>query len=179
MGRDKALLPWGTSTLLDHALARLREACPEVRILCGPETRYTDRGVPVQADLRPGAGPLAGLEAGLLQVQPEAVGLFLGVDLPFVTAALLSGLLQRSEGFDTVVPVWAGLPQPLCAVYRATCLGPVQQRLESGELKMTSFWPDVRVREVRERELRAYGDPAALLRNLNTPEEYERARLQW
>ena len=38
---------------------------------------------------------------------------------------------------------------------------------------MTSFWPDVRVREVAAAELAAFGDPAALLRNLNTPEDYE------
>ena len=36
MGRDKALLPWAGSTLLDDAIARMRLACPDVRILCGP-----------------------------------------------------------------------------------------------------------------------------------------------
>jgi len=38
---------------------------------------------------------------------------------------------------------------------------------------MTSFWPDVRVRQVSAAELAPFGDPALLLRNLNTPRDYE------
>jgi hypothetical protein len=38
-----------------------------------------------------------------------------------------------------------------------------------GELKMTSFWPDVRVRELGPDELAEFGDPDDLFRNLNTP----------
>ena len=45
MGRDKALLPWADTDLLGHALARLGRMADEVRILPGPERRYTDRGV--------------------------------------------------------------------------------------------------------------------------------------
>ena len=63
MGRDKALLPWRGTTLLDHALDRLRRTCPEVRILCGPEPRYGDRGVPVVLDAIPDGGRLVTLEA--------------------------------------------------------------------------------------------------------------------
>jgi hypothetical protein len=43
----------------------------------------------------------------------------------------------------------------------------------AAELKMTSFWPDVRVREVDTGELRAFGDPAEMFRNLNTPADYD------
>ena len=48
MGRDKALLPWENGTLLDHAIARLRAVCDEVRILSGPasRTRSATTGTP-------------------------------------------------------------------------------------------------------------------------------------
>jgi len=45
-----------------------------------------------------------------------------------------------------------------------------------GRLKMTSFWPDVRVREVVPAELAAFGDPDVLFLNVNDPADYERAR---
>ncbi len=176
MGRDKALLPWGESTLLDHTLARLREACGEVRILTGTRARYADRGLPVDADLMPGTGPLGGLYTGLLHLTSGAIGLFLAVDLPRVPVSLLRALLGLAEGFEVVVPVRAGGPEPLCAVYRRSCLDPVLGRLKAGELRMTSFWPEVRVRSVGEAELAPHGDPAVFLRNINTPEEYQRAR---
>jgi hypothetical protein len=47
--------------------------------------------------------------------------------------------------------------------------------MESGDFKMTSFWPDVRVREVGLEELVVFGEPSQLFLNVNTPEEYERA----
>ncbi|MBI3932669.1 MAG: molybdenum cofactor guanylyltransferase [Acidobacteria bacterium] len=177
MGRDKALLPWGDVTLLDHAVARLRVVCGDVRILSGPETRYADRGLPVLVDVVSEAGALGGLMTGLQALaHDDALGLFLAVDLPLVPVELLRGLVARAEGFDAVVPVTAGGADPLCAAYRRTCLAPVRRRIAAGELKMTAFWPDVRVREVPEDELRALGDPGRMLSNVNGPEDYEDVR---
>lgn len=172
MGRDKGLLPWGAATLLDHALARLREVCGEVRILSGPAVRYADRGVPVDVDVLSDAGALGGVLTGLLRLEGKP-GLFLGVDTPFVPVGLLRRLLELAEGHDAVVPVSRHGPEPLCAVYRPTCLEPIRRRIASGALKMTAFWPEVRVREVSEDELAGFGDLELLFRNLNAPEDYD------
>jgi molybdopterin-guanine dinucleotide biosynthesis protein A len=175
MGRDKALLPWAGATLLDHALARLREACPSVRILSGAERRYDDRGVPVDTDAVPDAGPLGGIYTGLLGIG-AGTGLFLGVDLPFVTVALLRRLLDLAEGHDAVVPSSPRGPEPLCAVYRSTCLEPIRRRIAEGDLKATSFWPDLDVVRPGEADLAGLGPLHELFGNVNTPADYERAR---
>ncbi len=172
MGRDKADLPWGSATLLDHALARLREVCREVRVLCGPAPRYADRGVPIVLDAPRGAGPLAALVAALAGLAPDELGLFLAVDLPLVPISLLRALSEAATGHDVVVPVTAPGPHPLCAAYRAACLEPARRRLAAGELRMTSFWPDVRVRTLDETALSAHGEPDEILRNVNTPADY-------
>jgi molybdopterin-guanine dinucleotide biosynthesis protein A len=171
MGRDKALLPWGNTTLLDHAVARLRAVTTEVRLLPGPDPRYLERGLPLVTDGVRGAGPLAGVLAGL-EASGGAAGLFLAVDLPFVPEALLARLVERLAGADAVVPVTADGPHPLCAAYAAGCVPAMRLRLAAGQRKMTAFWPDVRVHELREEELARFGEPASLLRNANTPEEY-------
>ena len=170
MGRDKALLPWAGGTLLDHAIARLARVCGEVRILCGPDERYADRGRPIVRDAADG-GPLAGLAAALGE---GGDALCLGVDLPHVTVDLLAALAGPDPGADAVVPVTARGPEPLCALYRAACRGPVARRLARGELKMTSFWPDVRVRTLEGPALAAFGDPERLFANVNAPEDYRR-----
>jgi molybdopterin-guanine dinucleotide biosynthesis protein A len=173
MGTDKALLPWGGRTLLDHALETLRVVCADVRILSGPAPRYLDRGVTVVCDRQPG-GPLAGLEAALAVAGMRPV-LLLAVDLPWVEPALLSKLLALLAGHDAVVPVVAGRPQPLCAGYGEGCLEPVRRRLAAGELRMTSFWPDVTVRRIEEAELGGLAVDR-VFQNLNTREDYEEAR---
>jgi molybdopterin-guanine dinucleotide biosynthesis protein A len=104
MGRDKALLPWGATTLLGHALGRLREVCGAVAILGGSGERYADQGVPVVPDVVPGAGPLAALLAALEHARTEVVVL-LAVDLPFVPPALLAFLAEAAVEIDVVARV--------------------------------------------------------------------------
>lgn len=175
MGRDKALLAWDGSTLLDHAVARLHAVCADVLILSGAGRRYTDRGLPVQTDAIPDAGPLGGIYTGLVALGP-GTGLFLGVDLPFASVDLLRRLLDLSVGHDAVVPLSAAGPEPLCAVYRSTCLNPIRRRLAARELKATSFWPDVDVLQAGPYHLAGLGPIDDLFRNVNTPADYERAR---
>jgi molybdopterin-guanine dinucleotide biosynthesis protein A len=182
MRSDKALLPWGASDLLDHALARLRAVAPDVRILSGPELRYTDRGVPVLRDPVPDAGSLGGVLAGLEALAESDsgaasdAGLFLGIDLPFVTVSVLARLVALAEGFDAVVPVSPGGPEPLVALYTAACLPPIRSRMAEGRFEMTAFWSLARVRTVEGDELGILGDPTLLFRNLNTRADYEQAR---
>jgi molybdopterin-guanine dinucleotide biosynthesis protein A len=174
MGRDKALLPWGSETLLDHTLSRLRAVCEDVRILTGSAPLYLDRGATVILDHVQNAGPLGGIEAALTSPGVSA-GMFLAIDIPFVPVELLRDLLTQVEGVDAVVPVAAGGAQPLCAVYRASCLPAIRNSLKANDFRMTAFWSQVQVREVTESEIARFGDPAALFANINTPDDYERA----
>ncbi|HJS56712.1 MAG TPA: molybdenum cofactor guanylyltransferase [Vicinamibacteria bacterium] len=173
MGRDKALLPWEGGTLLDHAIARLREACGSVRLLSGPELRYADRGLPVDADLVRDVGAIAALHAALEHATGPAV--LLAVDLPNVPIALLRRLAEGVLDCDAVVPISPGGPEPLCAAYGPACRDAVRRALDRGAYKLTAFWPDVRVRELSTSELSTFGDPSLLFANLNTPDEYGRA----
>jgi molybdopterin-guanine dinucleotide biosynthesis protein A len=175
MGRDKALLPWHGGDLLGHTLARLSAVTPEVRILCGSGRRYLDRGVVVHEDALEGAGPIAGVLAAL-EAAAGRRALVLAVDLPFVPASLLARLVELGEAFDAVVPASTRGPEPLCACYGPGCRDAIRRRTAAGELKMTGFWPDVRVRVVAPHEIRELADPETAFLNLNAPEDYERAR---
>src|SRR5579863_10550524 len=64
MGRDKALLPLGDSTLLDHVAHCVRQAAGNVTII-GPPDRYAGLGYPVAADLVNDSGPLGGVYTAL------------------------------------------------------------------------------------------------------------------
>ena len=79
-------------------------------------------------------------------------------------------------GWDAAVPAHEGGQEPLCAAYAPSCLRPVREALAAGNLRMTSFWPRVRVRLLDSAELAPFGPPGRLFHNLNAPSDYAMAR---
>ena len=139
--------------------ARNRAALPladEVLISANEPARFEAllASLPLPArvvpDLYPGAGPLAGLHAGLSAMTGELL-LALGGDMPFVNLPLVAHMLELADGFDAVVPE---LPlaetgdlarEPLHAIYQRSCLPAVTARLGHGDRRMISFMADVKL----------------------------------
>jgi molybdopterin-guanine dinucleotide biosynthesis protein A len=169
MGRDKALLPYRGSTLLNHSLGLLREVTPDVAILCGPERRYEDIGAPLVTDAVCGVGPLGGLYSALLSASIDNLEqiVWLGVDLPLVAPSLLEHLLRELEQADVAMARTTHGIEPLCAAFQtAPTLEAVRRALLDGRLKLTSALATLRVHTID-------GDDAHFV-NVNSPEEYER-----
>lgn len=161
MGRHKALIPWQGSTLLETVATRVFEAAGSVTVI-GPPERYPSIPLQVVADLRPGLGPLAGIESALEQTTAEW-NLILACDMPFVTAAFMRELLEKAERLnpDCLVP-FAGRLQPLCAVYHRRCLEPFRRALDGGTRSMIDALATVVL-------MRHPVNEGALFANLNTP----------
>ena len=68
MGRDKALLPWRGSTLIQFVAGQVLNAAGSVTLIGNPDG-LAGLGYPVIGDLHPGCGPLGGLETALRQGQ--------------------------------------------------------------------------------------------------------------
>lgn len=169
MGRDKALLAYRGSTLIEHAIRRAREVTPDVRVLCGPTPRYEDLGAPVVEDPVCGAGPLAGLYAALLSASvDERERIFwLAVDLPLVTADFLHGLLAGLDRADVVMARTHRGPEPLCAAFRTEAsLAAVRRALLDGRLKLTAALEGLLLHDL--------DAEASVLANINTLGDYDR-----
>jgi molybdenum cofactor guanylyltransferase len=116
LGRDKATLPIGTTTLGAH-LASLLEAHVAPVIEIGP-------GVTTLAAVRedpPGSGPLAAVTAGARALGVAGYRgsvIVLACDLPLLTDAVIA-MLVEAPGEQSVVPVVEEMAQPLCARWSA------------------------------------------------------------
>ncbi|MCM2256510.1 MAG: molybdenum cofactor guanylyltransferase [Vicinamibacteria bacterium] len=173
MGHDKALLPFGATDLLGHAVERLRAAgAGRVALLCGAEPRHAHRGWPLVPDAVADAGPAGGLLAALRTLAAGERALVLAVDVPHVPAPLLHALATLDA--DAVVPEGAAGPEPLVACYDAACAGPLAECLARGEARMTAFWPAVRVVCPGPAWLESFGDPARMFANWNQPADLGR-----
>jgi molybdopterin-guanine dinucleotide biosynthesis protein A len=178
MGRDKALEPLGDRALLEYPLAALRAVAERVVLACGPLPRYAELGCELALDRAAGAGPLAGLLAGLEASRTEWTAV-LACDMPRADAATLKALLDEAlaRNFDACLLEIERGTQPMFAVYRKTCTPAVRAALDAGERRMISFHG----REVGGRSLRVgalrVARPDELALNLNTPEELRSERM--
>jgi molybdenum cofactor guanylyltransferase len=184
MGVDKAEIELAGRTLLERAVAALAGACDEVLLATGGEPRYPSLGLSVVLDRVPGAGPLAGLEAGLEHARGEWVAA-LACDMPHADARLFERLHARARERDLDACLYEGPSgvEPLCGVYRRSCLPAVRAALDAGERRVVAFerHPTAegrapRVGRLSEDELEpelAARRPSA---NVNTPEDLARER---
>jgi molybdopterin-guanine dinucleotide biosynthesis protein A len=176
MGTDKAFLELGGMTLLEHALELARSVAACVSIV-GDEVKFGEFSDVVE-DVYRDCGPLGGIHAALAQTTAE-FNFMLGVDLPFVEASFIAHLFSRAQKEAAVVTVprtGSGF-QPLCAVYRKEFAGVAEKSLLAGRNKIGSLFAQVSTELISEEELLTAGFSADMFRNLNTPADWEQAKI--
>ena len=171
MGRDKAQLPAGDGTLIEHLVRRLAPVVDETLVAGGPMAPRRDdvRGI---EDRYPGMGPLAGIHAGLLEASFPLVWV-VACDLPDVEPALGALFRSLAAGVDAVVPRVGDEAQSLCAVYDRSLAPRIEMLLRAGERRVQDLLARARVRYVSEAELRPVDPALRSFRNINTPADYE------
>lgn len=119
-----------------------------------------------------GAGPLAGISAGLTAAKTPWVLVIAG-DMPYISEALIDRLLGAATSeLDAVGIRIGGLPEPLVCMLRVAVVRPhVQRRLAERKLKVAELLTDdgLRVAWLDERELRAVDPELRALFNVNEP----------
>ena len=165
MGRPKALLPVGSVTLVEWVAQRLAPEFEDL-LVAGRDPEQVPAGLRPHfvADLHPGAGPMAAVEAGLAAA-PHEVVVAVACDMPSVGPDLARRLAASSEGWDAAVPRVAGRPEPACAAYRRSAAATITAALEDRRRKAADVLGDLRVRWLD-------GEDPAAFASLNTPEDY-------
>lgn len=181
MGQDKRRLLLGHETLLERAIARLRQEVGRVWILTEPDhgleiADCADGCVEWIADASPGRGPLAAL-AGLPRLPDQRPVAVMAVDLPGLPSGLFGrlqdALASAGSGVSVAVPEDAGRIEPLAAVYSPAALAAMPAAFEAGERSMQGFLRRLGPQAVMKLDAGGLGlnegtwDRA--FRNLNTP----------
>lgn len=172
MGFDKTRLELEGRSVVERAAEVLRRSCAEVVASVQPGAPADHLRLAAVEDLRPHAGPLAGLEAALAFAEPLGRSVFLlACDLPHVSPALVEHLLEGAEANPrraAVVPAIGGRAQPLCGLYRQSVRERARDHLDAGRRAMHELLGalDVEVLEIHA-ALPFYRSD--LLHNLNRP----------
>jgi len=174
MGRDKSLLPLAGQPLLARVIERCAQLQVEMFLVSNQPTVHQQFGLPMVGDVLPGAGALGGLYTALLH-SPAPDVLCVACDMPYLNPSLLNALAQQRSGVDGVVPVIAGQPEPLHAVYNRACLPAIRAQIAAGDLRITGFYDQVRLRYVDESWVRRLDPELRSFVNLNTPADLDAA----
>lgn len=153
MGRDKARLRLGGRTLLAHVRAAARATGWPVRV--------------VRRDIGPRRGPLGGVGTAFQRSRAERL-VFLPCDLPFVSAEWIRRVGQgRARAVFTQTAEGAGFPFALAR----DCARVVAEHMSAEEYSLQRL-----AAKLKAKRLRLPARRAEELLNLNTPEDWARAR---
>ena len=167
MGRPKAWLEVGDTFLVQHVLQNLAPAFEEV-LVSFAEPEQLEHPIPhrIVFDRKFSAGPLAGLESGLLAARNE-VTFVVACDMPYVTQEVAHMAIAAARRCDAALPRIDGRPEPLCGAYRRTALPFITGALNTGRLKAADVAGELDVTWLE-------GLDPQLFRSLNTPQDLER-----
>ena len=164
MGQNKARLKVGSRYLVEVVAHTVAAVTGSVTLIGDPSS-FADLTLECLPDLRPGLGPLGGLEAALASNRGE-LNLVLGCDMPDIQPTDLKRLLDvaaETSALCTVAVDSAGHRHPRCAVYHRNALPLVRAALDTRRLRLLHL-----VEELKAVEVHIH----SLLSNLNTPEQW-------
>lgn len=175
MGRDKALLERDGKSQLEHMVNLLDIVIDRVFVSArtdqaqDPERSRFDLIVDRYEDI----GPIAGILTALQQY-PDADWLVVACDLPNIDAATLRLLLENTsekQPFTAFRSSHDGLPEPLCAIYKAGSDKVLRAFIDDGLVcpRKVLIRSDTRLLE--------QADPSSL-DNVNTPDDLEQSVLE-
>jgi molybdopterin-guanine dinucleotide biosynthesis protein A len=193
-GPPKALRPFGSSSLLEIALAHARAWADEVRVSAPAEMELPVDESLIIRDHRafgPRAGPLIALASSLGAVS-ASWALVLAVDLPFARREifdLLWALRGRAATPNpatphhadplAVVPWTARGPEPLLALYRPEVAPILLATAYDGERAVHRAIASLPMALVGEDELRTADPELASFQNVNTPDDWREAEVRF
>lgn len=169
MGQDKAWIELDGEPIIRRVANVLAMVADEV-IVVANDPRYAALGLRVVPDTFPDGGALGGIATGVGAATHDRV-LVAACDMPFLSAEVWRVLLDHRYEADVVIPRIGGEYETLHALYTKACLAPMERALGAGKMRVISFFDEVRVQAIDERELRVADPTLRSFTNVNTPEE--------
>jgi molybdopterin-guanine dinucleotide biosynthesis protein A len=178
MGRPKAMLKIGGTTLIERTVGELLGAFDDVVVVAAPATEGIELPAvgpaAIVRDSQAYRGPAEALARGLRAARHD-VAFVCSCDLPMLRAEVAGRLIALLDDFDAVIPRIGDRLQLLHAVYRRRCADALDAMSARDERRLGALVEAINARIVPETDYRR-ADPEALsCFNINTPEDYARA----
>lgn len=178
MGSSKCQLRFGPETMLERVVRLISEVVSPIVVISsvGQELPPLASEIIVAHDTHPNAGPLGGLSAGLNALSGEVDAVYAtSCDAPFLQPAFVQAMVSSLGTADLAIPKDGDYHHPLAAVYRTSLASTIDDLLSAGVRRPVALLECATVVEVDVECLRDSDPGLESLRNLNTPDDYQKA----
>lgn len=163
MGRNKALMKINGLTMIEAVIAAVPAEKEQIKIVATAPEEYHFMGYEAITDIFPDCGPISGVHAGLADSNVR-LNFFLACDLPFITTATISEIIDRHHGQEVLGAKTEDGIQPLCAIYAKSCLPTIETMIHDRSYSLHELFKRVNSEFI---EIGAASD----FLNVNTPED--------
>ena len=179
MGKDKASLKISGKSMIERLLLELSPIVAQIVVIRAPG--QTIPNIPKELkdrthigwDSVKDRGPLQGIVDALPLLNSEIDKVFLlTCDLPYITTNWFQTLKDvMTDEFDMVCTEENEIINPLLAIYRRPVLEPASKLISEGKRRPISLWEGWRMAR-----LSAPNETPWICRDVNTPEEFKKAK---
>jgi molybdopterin-guanine dinucleotide biosynthesis protein A len=177
--------------IIDSSVNLMRNLFGRAVISTNTPEFYFYCGMPMIGDIINQRGPLTGIFSVLSNITDDAI-FVVACDMPFLNEQLMRYMVDKysaknknsepmtygSEitGWDAVIPIFEGKPQPLFGIYSKNILGIIEERLNKGLKKLKDMLTEINVLYIKEDEARQIDPEGGSFLNINTMEDLEKVR---
>jgi molybdopterin-guanine dinucleotide biosynthesis protein A len=169
-GRNKALVEVDGTRLIERVISVMQPLFENLMIITNTPREYDYLQLPMHEDLIKGLGPVGGVYTGLEAIPSES-GFFVACDMPFLQGNLIRHMVEIKADFDAVVPKVDWKIEPLHAIYTRNCLPAIKKLIDRQGYQIIKFFDNVKVRYVKEEEIRSFDPMLKSFLNVNSPGE--------
>lgn len=177
MGTDKSLLKIGGVSLIEQAIFFCKNHFDRIIISTNDSENYEFTGLECIPDIHPNLGPISGIHSGLINASTRKIFIY-SADLLFWDERLLETVMLHPSEKQIVLPIVDEIPQYTFGIYSKSILPEIEKMIsEREEYKPT---PRQLIKKVEAEFIDftkcVYFEREKFI-NLNTPADYEKAKL--
>lgn len=173
MGQNKALLKLGEYTLIEHVIKTLNLVCDEI-ILSVNDSSLDFLSYRKIKDEMSNIGPIAGFYSTLSQSTSEN-NLVVSCDNPFVNKMFLDLLINESNGFEIVLPVYQNKIQTTTGFFKKSAASIIKNQIDKGNYVPVNIFDNYNTKMLEITEENCPGADKIFM-NINSHEDFEKAQ---
>lgn len=176
-GENKAFISFGNRRVIDNIYEVFKAVFDEIILVTNQPMAYLEWDVNIVTDIYPVRSSLTGIHTGLFYARTPFI-FVTACDTPFLKKEMVEMVVSRIEPGDAVViPETADGTEQLCAAYSKTCLSHMERQIKEKRFQIKKMFGKVRVKKIPETLLRQVDPELMSFFNINTAEDYSKAKL--